>query len=80
MAGSQLHAIGLPELVSTDMASYEALAFELARDSGTCAALRARLAANRVTQPLFDMHRFTKGFEDCIARVWANSVGGRPQL
>lgn len=51
------------------MASYEALAFDLASDSAQRASLRARLAANRDTQPLFDMQRFANGFEDSVARI-----------
>ena len=51
IAGSQLHAIGLPELVTASLAEYEALALRLAREPETLAALRARLAANRQHLP-----------------------------
>ena len=49
LAGSQLHAIGLPELVTGDFAEYEALALRLAREPQTLAGFRTRLAANRAT-------------------------------
>jgi predicted O-linked N-acetylglucosamine transferase (SPINDLY family) len=70
IAGSQLHAIGLPELVTQSLAEYEALALRLAREPQTLAALRAKLAANRHTHPLFDMARYTRDFEALLLRTW----------
>ena len=69
IAGSQLHAIGLPELVARDLADYEARALRLARNPVELAAIRARLAANRRTQPLFDMARYARDFEDRMLRI-----------
>jgi predicted O-linked N-acetylglucosamine transferase (SPINDLY family) len=70
MAGSQLHAIGLPELVTASLAEYEALALRLAREPDTLSALRAKLAANRHTHPLFDMARYTQDFEALLLHTW----------
>jgi predicted O-linked N-acetylglucosamine transferase (SPINDLY family) len=70
IAGSQLHAIGLPELVTHSLAEYEALALRLAREPQTLAALRSRLAANRHTHPLFDMARYTRDFEALLLHTW----------
>jgi predicted O-linked N-acetylglucosamine transferase (SPINDLY family) len=70
LAGSQLHAIGLPELVAADFVEYEAMALRLAREPLTLAALRARLAANRQTHPLFDMAGYTRDFEDGLEAIW----------
>jgi predicted O-linked N-acetylglucosamine transferase (SPINDLY family) len=70
IAGSQLHAIGLPELVTTSLAEYEALALRLAREPATLSALRAKLAANRATYPLFDMARYTQDFEALLLHTW----------
>jgi predicted O-linked N-acetylglucosamine transferase (SPINDLY family) len=70
IAGSQLHAIGLPELVTTSLAEYEALALRLAREPETLAAVRARLAANRSTHPLFDMAGYTQDFEALLLHTW----------
>ena len=63
VAGSLLHAVGLPELVTGSAAAYEALALDLATDGGRLAALRDRLAANRSTMPLFDTARFARHIE-----------------
>jgi protein O-GlcNAc transferase len=78
IAGSQLHAIGLPELVTTSFAEYEALALRLARHPEALAALRTRLASNRYTHPLFDMARYARDFADALERVWIDYAGGAP--
>ena len=77
IAGSQLHAIGLPELVTANEADYEALAQRLAQDRHELASLRARLAANRQTCPLFDMARFTRDFEELPAAGMAGLADPR---
>jgi protein O-GlcNAc transferase len=63
VAGSLLHAVGLAELVSADLAAYEGLALRLATDPAALAAIKARLAANRMTTPLFDTERYRRGIE-----------------
>jgi predicted O-linked N-acetylglucosamine transferase (SPINDLY family) len=70
LAGSQLNAIGLPELVTTDFADYETLSLALAREPVVLCALRDRLAANRHSYPLFDMVRYTRDFEDGLEAIW----------
>jgi protein O-GlcNAc transferase len=72
IAGSQLHAIGLPELVTSDPAAYEATARRLAQNLGELSRFRARVAANRATTPLFDTRRFTRDFEEALMRAWAD--------
>jgi predicted O-linked N-acetylglucosamine transferase (SPINDLY family) len=72
VAGSQLHAVGLPELVTTTLADYEALALTLAKEPARLRALRQRLAANRVTHPLFDMARFTRALDDLLLAACEN--------
>jgi len=70
IAGSQLTAIGLPELITTGFAEYEALALKLATEPALLKAYRERLAANRRSAPLFDMARYARDFEDAMLRVW----------
>jgi protein O-GlcNAc transferase len=70
LAGGQLHAIGLPELVTPDAARYEALALDLAQSPEALARFRARLAANRATHPLFDGVRLARDFEEVLLRTW----------
>jgi predicted O-linked N-acetylglucosamine transferase (SPINDLY family) len=70
IAGSQLMAIGVPELVTHSLAEYEELALQLAREPARLAALRARLVAHRHSHPLFDMARYTQDFEALLLRTW----------
>ena len=69
VAGSQLRAIGLPQLATTDLAAYEALAQSLAGDAERMRACKAELAANRMRFPLFDMARFTHALENALCAV-----------
>jgi predicted O-linked N-acetylglucosamine transferase (SPINDLY family) len=71
ICGSQLHAIGLPELVTESFADYQALALTLATQPELLQGYRARLAANRATAPLFDMAGYARDFEAAMARIWA---------
>ena len=70
VAGSQLHSIGLPDLVTNSLAEYEALGLALAREPGLLQAYRRKLSANRHTHPLFDMERYAGDFADAMERIW----------
>jgi protein O-GlcNAc transferase len=70
VAGSLLHAVGLPELIAPDLGSYEALALALAREPQRLAALRRHLEAVRLTAPLFDIDRTRREIEQAYERVW----------
>jgi len=72
VAGSQLCAIGMPELATTSLGEYEALALALARDPVRLRSCRQRLRANRTTHPLFDMTRFTHALEELLLDAWEN--------
>jgi predicted O-linked N-acetylglucosamine transferase (SPINDLY family) len=63
MAASLLYAIGLPELVTKTPAEYEALAIQLATHPEQLHALKQKLAANRLTYPLFNTALFTQHIE-----------------
>jgi predicted O-linked N-acetylglucosamine transferase (SPINDLY family) len=81
VGASLLHAIGLPELAAVDLEAYEATALRLAQEPAALAALRAKLAVNRLTQPLFDTPRFVRGMEEAFRRMWArHRAGQRPAL
>jgi predicted O-linked N-acetylglucosamine transferase (SPINDLY family) len=73
-AASLLHAAGLPELVTSSLAEYEALSMNLATDTGRLAEIRARLAMNRSTCALFDSVQFTRDLEALLQRMWADHV------
>lgn len=77
VAASLLHAVGLPELVTRSLAEYEALALALARDPARLAALRARLAENRLRAPLFDTARFCRQLEAILLDLRARGRAPR---
>jgi predicted O-linked N-acetylglucosamine transferase (SPINDLY family) len=77
VAGSLLHAAGIPELVTGSLADYEALALQLARDPARLGAVKARLAANRSTTALCDADAFTRNLEAIYTSMWRQSqLGG----
>jgi protein O-GlcNAc transferase len=78
VAGSMLTAIGLEELIAPDLAAYEALALELAHAPERLAALRARLARNRSSHPLFDMTRLARQVESAYETMWRRHSAGLP--
>jgi predicted O-linked N-acetylglucosamine transferase (SPINDLY family) len=78
IAGSQLRAIGLSDLITTHLADYEALGLELATRPDLLQGHRRRLAANRLTYPLFDMERYAHDFADAVERVWSDYRAGTP--
>jgi len=78
VGASLLHAVGLPELVTHTAEDYEALALRLARDPPALAQIKAKLAANRLTQPLFDSARMTRHLEAAYTTVWERHRRGEP--
>jgi predicted O-linked N-acetylglucosamine transferase (SPINDLY family) len=77
VGASLLHALHLPELVTHDLAAYEARALQLAHTPHALGHLRARLAAHRQATPLFDTARFCRHLETAFERVWQAHVDGR---
>ena len=76
VAASLVNAVGLTELVVDSDAAYEALALELATSPGRLAALRARLAENRLTTPLFDSTGYTRALEQAYVAVHQHRIEG----
>lgn len=70
VAGSLLHAIGLPELVTANLEEYKAKALRFARHPESLLAVREQLARNRLTMPLFDNLRFCRHIEAAFVRMW----------
>lgn len=60
---SLLTALGLPDLVAEDENGLVELAVGLAEDPARLTDIRGRIAANRLTAPLFDTLRFTRHLE-----------------
>ncbi len=69
VAGSLLRAASLPELVTTNLKDYQALATKLAREPALLASYRQRLSHNREIAPLFDATRFTRNLETAYLQM-----------
>jgi predicted O-linked N-acetylglucosamine transferase (SPINDLY family) len=76
VAASLLRAVGLPELVTSSLAEYEARALELAHDPAQLAGLRHRLAVNRDGASLFDTDRFRRDLESAYETMWRRQQRG----
>jgi predicted O-linked N-acetylglucosamine transferase (SPINDLY family) len=70
VAASLLNAMGLPELITNKQAEYEALAIELASNPEKLAAIKAKLAKNKLNTPLFDTPQFTKDLERAYVQMY----------
>ncbi len=78
VAASVLRAVGLPELVTSNQEEYEALAIALASDASRLAAIKSRLAGNRLTAPLFDTALTAKHLERGYEQVYERYHAGLP--
>jgi predicted O-linked N-acetylglucosamine transferase (SPINDLY family) len=63
VAASLLRAINLPELITSTSEAYQDLAIELASDRQKLAAIRQKLASNRLAKSLFDTQLFARSIE-----------------
>ncbi len=72
VAGSILRAVGLDELVTTSAADYEARARMLATQPDRLGGVRALLAKNKGTSPLFDSDRHRRHLEAAFEAMIEN--------
>jgi predicted O-linked N-acetylglucosamine transferase (SPINDLY family) len=70
MAGSLLHSLGLTELITHDLASYEQRAVSLAHDVQAYQAIRSRMNALVASGSVFDAPTFTRDLEHLLAQAW----------
>ncbi len=78
VAASLLHAVGLPDLITHDLAGYEALALSLASDRKRLDGLKAHLERVRGTAPLFDTPAFARHLERAYRLMWERHRAGLP--
>jgi predicted O-linked N-acetylglucosamine transferase (SPINDLY family) len=70
VAASLLNAIGLHELIATTARQYEEIAIELAINPEKLAAIKTKLANNRLSTPLFDTQLFTRHIENAYEAMY----------
>jgi protein O-GlcNAc transferase len=63
VGASLMRAIGMEELIASDLQRYEELAIDLACEPSRLAAIRRKIAENSHTRPLFDTRGFTRHLE-----------------
>ena len=70
VAASLLRAVGLPDLITTTAADYEALAVEIARNAELRHSIKERLQSNILSTPLFDTQLFTYHLEAAYSAMY----------
>ncbi|MEO0355221.1 MAG: hypothetical protein AAF268_10385, partial [Cyanobacteria bacterium P01_A01_bin.3] len=78
VAGSLLHAVELPELVTNSWADYEAITYQLATQPEAMRAVCAQLEHQRQTSPLFDCDHFRRHIESAYETMWSHWQDGHP--
>ena len=78
VGASLLHAVGLPELVTNSRGDFESLAIKLANDPQMLRAIKATLAENRLTFPLFNTPLFTRHLETAYIKMYENYLADLP--
>lgn len=70
VAASLLHAIGLPELITTTLADYERVAVDLGLHPEKLIGLKGKLGRNRSIEPLFNTELVTQHLEAAYASMF----------
>jgi protein O-GlcNAc transferase len=78
VAASLLTALELPELVTANLEEYASRALTLANSSSLLAELRAKLAHQRVTRPVFDTDRYRQHLESAYLTMSERQRRGEP--
>ena len=78
VAASLVTAIGLPELIARSQQQFESMAIELATKPVALAAVKDKLAQNRLTKPLFDTQLYTRHLESAYVTMQQRHRGGLP--
>lgn len=78
VAGSLLHAVGLPELIAGSDEDYFSLALALAADRERLAAVRRKLGEASAEAPLFDVLAYTGALEDLYRQMTARQRANLP--
>ena len=78
VSSSLLTAVGLPQLINTDLAEYERRAVELATvKQDELRAYRKRLVDNRRSLPLFDTLAYTRALESAFEEMHTRRLAGQ---
>ena len=76
VASSQLHTLGLGELVAKSREDYENIAVRLGTDAEYRRAIRNKVWKGRVESPLFSVRTYTKDIEELYFKMWKKFSNG----
>jgi protein O-GlcNAc transferase len=76
VGASLLYAVRLPELITVSLDAYEEAAIGLARNPQKLAAIKHKLADNRLTTPLFDTASVTRSIEKAYSAMHERRLAG----
>lgn len=76
VAGSLLHAIRMPELVTDDLQGYYELALDLATRPASLRQVKTKLMGNRLSTPMFDVQAYTRHLESLYEAMWRRYQDG----
>ena len=77
VGASVLTAAGLPELIASDVTSYEEVAVSLAQNPDRLSEIRGRIEARRHVMPLFDTPRWVRNLERAYNAMWGAHLRGQ---
>ena len=78
VAASLLTSIDMPELITSNLEAYEALALELATHPERLKLLAQKLSDNRCSTPLFDSVLRTQNIELAYMAMYERALAGKP--
>ncbi|GBG15962.1 uncharacterized protein NMK_3582 [Novimethylophilus kurashikiensis] len=76
VAGSLLHAIGMPELITHSLQEYESLVVQLAQTPARIIELKEKLREHKNTYPLFNTEGFCRNLESIYIAMWRRAQLG----
>ena len=81
VAGSLLHAIDCPELITETKEEYESLILELATNPKKLLKIRDKIVDNRLSKPLFNSELYIENLENAYQKIYENYTKGNvPQI
>jgi predicted O-linked N-acetylglucosamine transferase (SPINDLY family) len=78
VAGSLLNGVGMPELIAKDIGEYESIAINLAKNPAMLMKLRAKLAENKISAPLFNTRLFAGNLELAYQEIYSRYLSDQP--
>ena len=80
MAASIVHAVNLPELITSSEQEYVSLAIEIASNQEKLINIKEKLVSNLSKAPLFNTKVFTKNLEDAFKKIYEkHQMGLEPE-